>query len=418
MSHDPTSDRRPSARRSKARASRRELFPIDAMGSPKSSRVSGIYQEGQRFRVVAFCPERRSFWCSTRAEADAIAERLTQMFRQQSACTVGQAVEEYLEYLRQQGQRNVSLRNLRYKLLPFLPAERMLHTITAEVAAELYQAETQRTTRFLRPMAAASHRASLKYARALFRWLVEDRKYLQSNPFEHVKPIGRVNTGKHQLRLDEARKLHAWLLKQAEHDERATAVLTQLILGLRSAELLRRQVRDVDDHGQLFCIESGKTKNARRWLEIRSPALQALLAKQAQGRGSEDLLFGGNRATPHEAPTLWKWLRSFCEAAGVPLVCPHSLRGLHSTLALEHGATSGLVAAALGHGSFAVTQRHYVRPGTMTQLKQSKMAAALEGPAPEAPAEAAAELAQLTNALSGLPPEQLAQLLRTVGIVH
>lgn len=418
MYHDPTSDRRPSARRSIARASRRELFLSDTKGSPKSSRVSGIYQEGERFRVVAFCPERRSFWCSTRAEADAIAERLTQMFRAQTTRTVGQAVDEYLEYRCQQGQRSVSLRNLRYKLLPFLPAEQMLHTITAEVAAELYQAETQRTTRYQRPMAAASHRASLKYARALFRWLVEDRKYLQANPFEHVKPIGRVNTGKHQLRLDEARKLHAWLLKQAEHDERATAVLTQLILGLRSAEVLRRQVRDVDDRGRLFCIEHGKTKNARRWLEIQSPALQALLAKQAHGRGPEELLFGSGRATPHEAPTLWKWLRGFCEAAGVPLVCPHSLRGLHSTLALEYGATSGLVAAALGHGSFAVTQRHYVRPGTMTQLKQSKMAAALEASTPEAAADAAPELVLLKNALSGLTPEQLAQLLRTVGIVH
>lgn len=416
MYHDPTSDRRPSARGSIARASRRELFLSDPKGSPKSSRVSGIYQEGERFRVVAFCPERRSFWCGTRAEADAVAERLTQMFRQQSARTVGQAVEEYLEYLLQQGQRSISLRNLRYKLLPFLPAERMIHTITAEVAAELYRAETQRPSRFLRPMAAASHRASLKYARALFRWLVEDRKYLQSNPFEHVKPVGRVNTGKHQLRLDEARKLHAWLLKQAERDERATAVLTQLILGLRSAEVLRRQVRDVDDHGRLFCIESGKTKNARRWLEIRSPALQALLAKQAQGRGPEELLFGAGRATPHEAPTLWKWLRSFCEDAGVPLVCPHSLRGLHSTLALEHGATSGLVAAALGHGSFAVTQRHYVRPGTMAKLQQSKIVNALEVPAPEVAEDATPDLFQLTNALSNLSPEQLAQLLRTVGI--
>ena len=243
----------------------------------------------------------------------------------------------------------------------------------------------------------------MKYARAFFRWLIEDRKYLQANPFERVKPVGRVNTGKHQLRLDEARKLNAWLVKQAEQDERATAVLTQLILGLRSSEVLRRQVRDVDDNGKLFCIESGKTKNARRWLEIRSPALQMLLAAQARGRKPDDLLFGTGRENP-----------CFCLAAGVPRVCPHSLRGLHSTLAMEHGVTSGLVAAALGHGSFEVTQRHYVQPGTMDNLRQARVSAALDARQPNPQAD----LPQLTNMLQSLPPDELAQILRTVGTPH
>jgi integrase len=158
--------------------------------------------------------------------------------------------------------------------------------------------------------------------------------------------VGRENTGKPQLRLDEARTLTAWLLKRAAHDERATAVLTQLFLGLRSGEVLGRQVRDVDNDGKLFWIESGKTKNARRGLEIKSPALQALLAKQVSSRKPEDRLFGAHRKAQYSANALWKWLTKFCKSAGVPRVCPHSLRGLHSTLAMEHGATSGLVAAA------------------------------------------------------------------------
>ena len=191
-------------------------------------------------------------------------------------------------------------------------------------------------------------------------------------------------------------------------------MLTQLILGLRSAELLRRQVRDVDDHGQLFCIESGKTKNARRWLEIRSPELQRLLAHQVQRRKPDDLLFGAGRKNVYTATAIWKWLRNFCKAAQVPRVCPHSLRGLHSTLAMEHGATSGLVAAALGHGSFEITQRHYVQPGTMDNLKQAKVSAALESPQPSAPAD----LTALTGQLQKLSPEELAQILRTVGTSH
>jgi len=46
---------------------------------------------------------------------------------------------------------------------------------------------------------------------------------------------------------------------------------------------------------------------------------------------------------------------SVCERAGVPAVCPQSLRGMHATLALEGGATHTAVAAALGHSSFAIT---------------------------------------------------------------
>ena len=276
----------------------------------------------------------------------------------------------------------------------------MLHSITAEVAAELYLAETQRVSSRGRPMAVATHRASLKYSRAFFRWLIEDRKYIQLNPFDRVKPVGREKTGKPQLRLDEARKLNAWLVKQAEEDERAVAVLTQLLLGLRSGEVLRRQVRDVDDNGRLFCIESGKTKNARRWLEIGSPALQRLLAKQAQGRKPDALLFGAGRPSPYSTTTLWKWLRDFCKAAEVPRVCPHSLRGLHSTLAMEHGATSGIVAAALGHGSFEITQRHCVKPGTMDNLKQAKVSAAFETSQTSPPTD----LAALTKSAPVLDP--------------
>jgi integrase len=378
---------------------------------PKESRVSGIYQEGAKFRVVCYCPDRQSFWCKTREEADTVAARLTQMFRDQTERTVFEALKEYLEHRKKEGLRPVSIQNLRDKILPLLASDRLLHTLTPEVAAALYRAETQRISRYHRPVAACTHRASLKYCRSFFRWLVEDRNYLTANPFERVKPVGRENTGKPQLRLDEARTLTGVLLTRAAHDERATAVLTQLFLGVRSGEVLRRQVRDVDNDGKLFWIESGKTQNARRGLEIKSPALQALLAKQVRGRKPDDQLFGAGRKATYSANALWKWLTKFCTAAGVPRVCPHSLRGLHSTLAMEHGATSGLVAAALGHGSFEVTQRHYIAPGLVENLKQRKVSQALESPQSQSSPPG---LDALTSILKSLSPEELAHLLRTI----
>ncbi|MBL9003243.1 MAG: hypothetical protein JNJ46_03300, partial [Myxococcales bacterium] len=44
-----------------------------------------------------------------------------------------------------------------------------------------------------------------------------------------------------------------------------------------------------------------------------------------------------------------------CDAANVPRVCPHSLRGLHATLAIEEGASGEAVARALGHTRFEIT---------------------------------------------------------------
>ena len=78
---------------------------------------------------------------------------------------------------------------------------------------------------------------------------------------------------------------------------------------------------------------------------------------------------------------------------------------------MQHGATSGAVAAALGHGSFELTQRHCVQPGTMDSLKQARVSAALETPQPSTPAN----LAELIDKLQNLSPDQLAQIMHTVG---
>jgi hypothetical protein len=50
---------------------------------------------------------------------------------------------------------------------------------------------------------------------------------------------------------------------------------------------------------------------------------------------NDALIFAEDGAThPRANSALWKWLVLFCRRAGVPKVCPHSLRGLHSSLAV------------------------------------------------------------------------------------
>jgi integrase len=54
-------------------------------------------------------------------------------------------------------------------------------------------------------------------------------------------------------------------------------------------------------------------------------------------------------------------VQRICKAAGVPKVTAHTMRGLHSTLAVDRGITSHAVAAALGHGSFKTTADSYAQ---------------------------------------------------------
>ena len=116
-----------------------------------------------------------------------------------------------------------------------------------------------------------------------------------------MKPIDRVNTGKTQLTLDETRKLNAWLFQRAESgDEGATAVLTQLVLGLRSSEVLGRKVRDLDDGGRALCLPGGKTKNAHRSPELDSKSLRDLLPCQTLDKSADDLLFGPGKPLRHD----------------------------------------------------------------------------------------------------------------------
>ena len=76
---------------------------------------------------------------------------------------------------------------------------------------------------------------------------------------------------------------------------------------------------------------------------------------------------------------LLRRLRRLCAEAKVPAVVPHSLRGLHATLASGFGATSHAVAAALGHTSFVVTARHYVDRDILEQARSRRSREVLSG---------------------------------------
>lgn len=225
----------------------------------------------------------------------------------------------------------------------------------------------------------------LRLAKEFFSWLVR-RGLAASNPFTGVQPLGRASTGKVQPRESEAKALDAFLFKAAEEgNQGALALLVQLYLGLRPSEVLALKVGDCEAEATRIYVPGTKSKNARRKLELFAPVAK-LVSRYCEGRPLTQRLFASELPKQPAPNWMYKRLHRICDQAGIPRICPHSLRGLHSSLALAAGATTHSVAQALGHASFSTTARHYATPESVAVGRAKKFAAALheQPPAVEA----------------------------------
>ena len=155
----------------------------------------------------------------------------------------------------------------------------------------------------------------------------------------------------------------------------ALAVLTVLMLGVRSSEILRRRVRDVDLAGGAVTlwIEEAKTQAGERRADVPEP-LAGLLVRRAAGRGPREWLLPADTGTGHRRR---EWLCAacvrLCAAAEVPRVTPQGLRGTWSTLAVERGVVAEVVAAELGHVGAEVTRGHYIEAGAEDRAKARRV---------------------------------------------
>lgn len=368
----------------------------------EAARVLGPYPNGQKWRlVVKEGKARKSLVFDTREQAESVRSDLLAALDDRACRGIGDTIDEYLTFKRKRGCGERTIRTVRDKLIPFLPVGQTLRSISPDVAERLYAEQTEK-------VAVATHHKNLRDAKAFFGYCVR-QKYLTANPFADVQSIGKANAGKPQLRTDEARKLSDFLISEATSgDMHALAPMVQVLLGLRSGEVLKLRKRDLDCGGKVLVTEGTKTKNAKRVLELDAPVVRDLLLRRCEGLAADALIFVSERTGAEIAvPTLWKRFASYCRRAGVPTICPHSLRGLHSTLAVKAGATSTYVAQALGHGSDAVTRRHYIAPSALDHVRSSRVAGALLGET---------DLDGLISTLRNLPNEQLDRVCSALGL--
>lgn len=231
-------------------------------------------------------------------------------------------------------------------------------------------------------VAVDTHRGELSEVKTFFHFCVK-KGWLPRSPAEEVEGIGRRRKGKPQLRRAEALAFDKAALElAAKGDEGALAAMTVLGLGLRSGEVRKLKVRDVDrlpDGTWIWVDGDVKTEAARR--RVEAPAnLAALLGRQAGDRSGEEWLFpswsaAGYRTKGWLKKAVWR----VCDRAKVARVPPHGLRGTHATLAEEAGTAAHVVAAQLGHTSHRVTEEHYLAEGTTERARVKRMLKVMQG---------------------------------------
>ena len=387
-------------------------------------RIKGPYSErgGTRFRIrICDAGGRRDLYFPTRKEAlSAIKEAARQLPPTSEGRSLGKLINAYIEDKVQQGTCNPrTAEEHRRRLCDWLCdwLEDDMGKLTALRAAALYEQLVQTpTSRTGQPPSVATQRFYLKLAKALCRWAV-NKGYFRDNPFAGIRPVGRPNRGKKQLRFDEAERFitTAFHLFDERQDVMALAAVTALLLGCRASEVLQVRVRDLDCGGTRLWIAArdsdyrGKTTNAARDPDIPE-VLRPRLLKLTMDQAPDAYLFGlSSTGKPKRRQLLHSTVQRLCRVAGVPVVCPHSLRGVWATAGVRSGALSHAVAAALGHGSFAVTAKHYVQPGALEGARTQHLVQMMDLSPAKSPSQPLSPSAE--QLLASLPPETLARLM-------
>ena len=338
-------------------------------------RILGPYaHEGQwRCRLVTNAGRTWARTAPTEALAIRYAERQAASAALQGRITIRDAIEAYVRSQQMAGARPSTLDGTRRALTVYWAGilDWPVGRITARRAQEQYDALQAWVGPKGHTLAVATHRSYVQTARSWGRWIAAKGWTKGPSPVDVVKGVGRKKRGKPQLSLDEARRFYGTALEAARQgDEGAVAVLMAISMGLRTSEILSRTPRDLDNEGTDLRIADNlvldfKCKNESSKRPVKIPTdLQPILARICANKLPTAPLFPAASRSGRR-PRQWMpvQVERLCTLAGVPKVCPHSLRGVSATAAAAAGALPELVAKMLGHTSSTMTKDHYIKPG-------------------------------------------------------
>lgn len=292
------------------------------------------HRAGYRYRLSA--GQGRVKWApvgATEQEARELAELTIAGYQQEIGVLVSDLRDGYLEHLKANDRKPISVRTCNYNLTLLVGPLLDLEAASVTVARARVRYRDLVPTR-----AAATHQAALGRAKECWKWAVK-RGMVRSNPWAEVEPIGRAKRGKAKLTLDETNRLIDECLTDADTSDAALAILVCVFCGVRSSEILKRQVRDVDAGGTRLNIPETKSEAGKRAPAIPE-VIQAAVQLRCKGRAGDAPLIRNVLGASPVGAWLWKALHVYCKRAGVPVVCPHALRGGWADIAYSAGELS------------------------------------------------------------------------------
>lgn len=339
-------------------------------------RIYGPYKHGDvwRLHVITRSGGRRTTTYRSYPTRDLAEAALSGARSAASGATVRKAIDALLAEQRKHGLADSTIETNEYRLWHFFViarnGERPLAWLRNR-GEELYTAaQVDRE--------ADTHQAELALAKQVGELAVK-RKWLRANPFAEVEPVGRKRHGstKPRLRVDESRKLRDYCHSLGV-EQHAILTLAYLLLGSRASELVKRDVRDIDDDGNILRIDRTKTIAGTRTSKLPAELRDLLLELVKGRRGDAPIFIGpdGNKATRHWA---YRTVKRICKEAGVPPLSPQALRRTQSDLATDAGVAAIEVARHLGQTSPVVTDRSYRDPNVVRDARTERALRVIAG---------------------------------------
>lgn len=168
--------------------------------------------------------------------------------------------------------------------------------------------------------------------------------------FQSIYPTRKPHTLPNVLSRSEVRLV----LQAVTNLKHRTMLTTIYALGIRSGELLKLRVSDIDSERMLVSIKASKGKKDR--MVMLSTKLLQLLREYFKEYRPADYLFEGQSGGAYSSASLNKVFASAKQKAGIKKYATlHTLRHSFATHLLENGTDIRIIQKLLGHNNIGTT---------------------------------------------------------------
>lgn len=278
-------------------------------------------------------------------------------------------LSRFLDDIKLQGYSSHTVRSYRNSLKGFCRwlkearSYRSLSDVGRRDLVEFCQVLSTRTSRYGRPLSAATKNNYLHALRAFFSYQVKTG-FLLTDPscaldnFRQQQKLPRVPSHSDILKLISAIQGVDW---RGVRDRAWVEVFYGS--GLRLSELYWLDLVDLSLDEELIHVRLGKgdqdryvpiTPESKKAIEVYLSTVRSLLVTEGEGDGALFLGARGRRMKRHQ---FGLWLHKYSEMAGLQNhVTPHLLRHACATHLLKNGASLRHIQELLGHQYLSTTQ--------------------------------------------------------------